>query len=1341
MPSVTQRSFVAEERRCNQIRPAKESAMRTSRQITLASGLSILFLALTPALAQEEPVEPPSVMPDPALDPSEPPDEAPATGTAGKGASSASATTVRLEFDPPSLPGGSRIISDWSEKGFLVTLAGTWGHSADGQSLSPNNGSAFLQSLAGGSPLSLVQSNGQPFTAVRVDLAEYSTVFPTPRDIVFVGHRGGVPVATQTFTLDGIIDGSGPGADFQTFAFNSSFTNLDRLSATPDGYSIDNLELEVADTPPPVCAPTPSGLVSWWRGENNGNDDTGANQGLVQSGVSFAPGKVGQAFVLNGTPNSYVEIQTTNGLNFTGNTPMSVEFWAYRTGIFSVSANLHFLGKRAPGCGGFQYQVASDPQTGGIQFGASGGSAGTGVVMPLNAWVHVAGTYDGTTFRIYTNGVLGGSFVGSLGPQNSARLRLGNSSGECEPFIGLLDEVAMYNRALSGGEILSIFNAGSAGKCDPVPQPPLITSQPQDRVAAVGTSTSFAVTATGTAPLAYQWYFNDAPIGGATSSTLALVNLQLTDAGIYRVTVSNDLGSVTSSNATLTVIDLGPNLFDDFDPTIDALQWSAFGGTVLATNHGGFVSGPNSLWFGGTGSRFAATRSLNTLIGGDISFYLRFGNANNPWERVDLPNEGVVLEYSLNNGTSWNLIATYNTSNFLTGWQRVDVPVPAAAQSSNTRFRWRQLANSGSANDHWALDDVSILLEPTPPSFSAQPTNQIVPLGTNVTITAGVRGSRPLTFQWRFNGADLPGATNAALALSNVQPTQVGLYSVAVANAYGSATSDAMLLLVTPPISSLTVPALDTGWYDATGFHGPTSGNYMAGDTTSLTRVPPYRNFFVFNVPNFSNAVASASFRVRTFNIVSPTGSEDFELNEVTTPIGVLREGGSNRVAVWEDLADGPVYGTRTFTTAERSNLVDIPLSPAAVSGILAARGAGFALGGEITSLDATFRNNEFVFGSSTSASSNNAFLVVNFVPPPSPPALSALPDQTIDEDSVLGPLTFAVYDAQTTASNLVLTAASSNPALVPDGAIVIGGTDIVRSLTVTPAANQHGTTVVSLIALDGDGNSTTNQFTLTVLPVNDPPVADASATLLTLISPNNVDAQVVLDGSLSSDVDGDALTHTWRDGNTDALLAGGVVATITRPVGANPIVLVVSDGLLEDTDTISVVVKSAAQAVQDLVAFLNGVTVPRNKQALLASLEAASASFADGNFTAGINQLEAFQHKVRAQVGPDDPVLADTLISLAQGIIDALAPSHGGAGAGLLRTEMSFTAVRQLPNGRVKLHFPGWASRVYLIQASTDMVTWETIGTGRHLGKGAFEFEDAHASQRTQRYYRIALP
>src|SRR5512139_3417460 len=62
---------------------------------------------------------------------------------------------------------------------------------------------------------------------------------------------------------------------------------------------------------------------------------------------------------------------------------------------------------------------------------------------------------------------------------------------------------------------------------------------------------------------------------------------------------------------------------DDFEPDIDQFQWAAFGGTVLATNYGGSVSGANALCFEFP-PRFATTRPWDTRGGGRIEFYLRF---------------------------------------------------------------------------------------------------------------------------------------------------------------------------------------------------------------------------------------------------------------------------------------------------------------------------------------------------------------------------------------------------------------------------------------------------------------------------------------------------------------------------------------------------------------------------------------------------------------------------------------------------------------------------------------------------------------------------------------------
>lgn len=87
----------------------------------------------------------------------------------------------------------------------------------------------------------------------------------------------------------------------------------------------------------------------------------------------------------------------------------------------------------------------------------------------------------------------------------------------------------------------------------PPPIPPTITSQPRNQMVAVGQNASFAVTATGTAPLSYRWYFKDSALPGAIGAVLTINGAQPANAGAYFVKVSNAGGSVTSSTANLTI--------------------------------------------------------------------------------------------------------------------------------------------------------------------------------------------------------------------------------------------------------------------------------------------------------------------------------------------------------------------------------------------------------------------------------------------------------------------------------------------------------------------------------------------------------------------------------------------------------------------------------------------------------------------------------------------------------------------------------------------------------------------------------------------------------------------
>jgi len=83
--------------------------------------------------------------------------------------------------------------------------------------------------------------------------------------------------------------------------------------------------------------------------------------------------------------------------------------------------------------------------------------------------------------------------------------------------------------------------------------PPSISQQPSSLVVTQGGSATFSVTASGDAPLSYQWRLNGNNLGGATGSSHTVNNAQSSDAGNYEVVVSNPSGSVTSVVATLTV--------------------------------------------------------------------------------------------------------------------------------------------------------------------------------------------------------------------------------------------------------------------------------------------------------------------------------------------------------------------------------------------------------------------------------------------------------------------------------------------------------------------------------------------------------------------------------------------------------------------------------------------------------------------------------------------------------------------------------------------------------------------------------------------------------------------
>jgi hypothetical protein len=265
---------------------------------------------------------------------------------------------------------------------------------------------------------------------------------------------------------------SGGNEDYLTFF---SVDGVSRTSTWNDDDLSTVIHYYVAESED--CIPAPPDLISWWPGDGNALDVQGGNNGTLENGATLAAGLVNQAFSFNRAMTQFVQVPDAADIRFGGNLPMSVDFWIYRT---DPSQTQHFIGKRVTcdGDGNGTFQMGLDfVVTGGcgVFFGqpdVPGNTVCSGVDLPMNVWTHLAGTFDGSTISLYMNGQLIGQQTGaSLGPSNTQPLLIGGTTqtGPCgqQTTGGLIDEVDIFDRALSEQEVQSIFAAGSFGKCQP----------------------------------------------------------------------------------------------------------------------------------------------------------------------------------------------------------------------------------------------------------------------------------------------------------------------------------------------------------------------------------------------------------------------------------------------------------------------------------------------------------------------------------------------------------------------------------------------------------------------------------------------------------------------------------------------------------------------------------------------------------------------------------------------------------------------------------------------------------------------------------------------------------
>jgi hypothetical protein len=199
-------------------------------------------------------------------------------------------------------------------------------------------------------------------------------------------------------------------------------------------------------------------LVAYYALDGDALDSSGnGNDGVIIGDSSFTEGVVNQAMMFDGAGNQCVDCGTFNPSETTGQ--ISIAAWINWNGLSGQWQGI--LAKRAGWDTGMMWYLEAHMDTGAIRFSTRGnypfdGLEGYENIPPVGEWYHTAATFDGTTASIYANGVLMASVdTFAFGDMTDANVLIGCADPGCgNPFNGLIDEVYIYDRALSQDEIL-----------------------------------------------------------------------------------------------------------------------------------------------------------------------------------------------------------------------------------------------------------------------------------------------------------------------------------------------------------------------------------------------------------------------------------------------------------------------------------------------------------------------------------------------------------------------------------------------------------------------------------------------------------------------------------------------------------------------------------------------------------------------------------------------------------------------------------------------------------------------------------------------------------------------
>jgi hypothetical protein len=382
---------------------------------------------------------------------------------------------------------------------------------------------------------------------------------------------------------------------------------------------------------------------------------------------------------------------------------------------------------------------------------------------------------------------------------------------DVDGFRGASGQVVLGLPAGTGYRVLSPASGDSI---------PVITQQPASQIVPAGAKVTLSVVAASAGPLTYQWFFQNAPIAGASGSKLVIPNFVSGAVGAYYVLVANPVGSVASAVANVQIAAqsnvTGSMAEDKFGDAVDLSTNQGVGGTPARARpeDGGGDTGGFSV--AQTFSTVGATKEAGEpdpcgQSGGASEWYI-FTTPAAGMFHVDTTGSdfNTLLGVYTSSGSGSPSFATlveqgcgYTTNYQTDGQPSINLPdVPAKTEFFIVVDGYQGAI--GMAQLHIGLG--------VPPQIVTPPANQFAALGGSATFTVSASGTTNFSYQWLFDSASVAGATNSALSLTNVQTNNFGSYSVVVSNVVGAVTSAPAALMVSsaPAISILIPPASQT---------------------------------------------------------------------------------------------------------------------------------------------------------------------------------------------------------------------------------------------------------------------------------------------------------------------------------------------------------------------------------------------------------------------------------------------------------------------------------------------------------------------------------------------------